>query len=126
MPDINGAAIPGATFTWSVDNGSVATVSAAGVVTGVSAGTALVTASAANGVAGSVLVNVSAAPPPPVGDFRISEIHYDNVSTDAGEAIEIEGPAGASLTGFSVVLYNGNNGASYNTQTLSGVLPVLL
>jgi DNA/RNA endonuclease G (NUC1) len=121
--DINGAPIPGATFTWSVDNASVASVSAAGVVTGVSAGTALITASAANGVAGSVLVTVSAAPPPPVGNFHISEIHYDNASTDAGEAIEIEGPAGASVTGFSVVLYNGNNGASYNTQTLSGVLP---
>jgi len=35
---------------------------------------------------------------------RFSEIHYDNTGTDAGEAIEIEGPEGATLTGFSIVL----------------------
>ena len=40
----------------------------------------------------------------------INEIHYDNVGTDAGEAIEIAGPAGTDLTGWSVVLYNGSNG----------------
>ncbi|HEX6588928.1 MAG TPA: DNA/RNA non-specific endonuclease [Longimicrobiales bacterium] len=54
---------------------------------------------------------------------RISEIHYDNASTDAGEAIEIAGPAGTSLDGWSVVLYNGSNGAAYNTRTLSGTIP---
>ena len=52
-----------------------------------------------------------------------SEIHYDNVGTDIGEAIEIDGPAGMDVTGWSVVLYNGNGGASYNTQTLSGTIP---
>ena len=34
----------------------------------------------------------------------INEIHYDNAGTDAGEAIEIAGPAGTNLTGWSVVL----------------------
>ena len=34
-------------------------------------------------------------------DFHINEIHYDNLGTDAGEAIEIEGPAGADVTGFT-------------------------
>ena len=29
----------------------------------------------------------------------INEIHYDNASTDAGEAIEVAGPAGTDLTG---------------------------
>jgi|GEM_PF-519804 len=52
----------------------------------------------------------------------INEIHYDNVSTDEGEAVEIAGPAGADLTGWSLVLYNGSNGAAYNTTDLSGVL----
>lgn len=55
--------------------------------------------------------------------IHISEFHYDNVGTDAGEAIEISGPAGASLEGWSIVLYNGNGGASYNTRTLSGTIP---
>lgn len=52
----------------------------------------------------------------------INEIHYDNDGTDAGEAIEVAGPAGTDLTGWSIVLYNGNGGASYRTNTLSGVL----
>src|SRR5512138_2634416 len=55
----------------------------------------------------------------------INEIHYDNVSTDAGEAIEIAGPAGTDLTGWSLVLYNGSGGASYNTTALSGLIPDL-
>jgi uncharacterized protein len=52
----------------------------------------------------------------------INEIHYDNASTDVGEAIEIAGPAGTDLTGWSLVLYNGNGGGVYNTRTLSGTL----
>ncbi|MEJ2128889.1 MAG: lamin tail domain-containing protein [Woeseiaceae bacterium] len=52
----------------------------------------------------------------------INEIHYDNTGTDAGEAIEIAGPAGTDLTGWSIVLYNGNGGASYGSDALSGVL----
>lgn len=52
----------------------------------------------------------------------INEIHYDNASTDAGEAVEIAGPAGTDLTGWSIVLYNGSNGAVYNTTALSGTI----
>lgn len=53
----------------------------------------------------------------------INEIHYDNAGTDTGEAIEIAGPAGTDLSGWSLVLYNGANGLAYNTTPLSGVLP---
>jgi predicted extracellular nuclease len=53
----------------------------------------------------------------------INEIHYDNTGTDAGEAIEIAGPAGTDLTGWSIVLYNGAGGAVYDTDVLSGVIP---
>ncbi|ROT27950.1 ExeM/NucH family extracellular endonuclease [Micromonospora sp. HM5-17] len=59
---------------------------------------------------------------PAVSPF-ISEIHYDNAGTDTGEAIEVEAPAGYDLTGWQLVLYNGNNGAAYGTRTLSGVVP---
>jgi predicted extracellular nuclease len=52
----------------------------------------------------------------------INEIHYDNVGADVGEAIEIAGPAGTSLTGWSVVLYNGSNGQSYGSRPLTGTL----
>lgn len=53
----------------------------------------------------------------------INEFHYDNDGTDTGEAIEILGSAGTDLTGWSLVLYNGNGGAVYNTRTLSGIIP---
>ena len=52
----------------------------------------------------------------------INEIHYDNTGTDTGEAIEVAGPAGTDLTGWSIVLYNGSGGASYRTDTLNGVV----
>ena len=52
----------------------------------------------------------------------INEFHYDNASTDTGEFIEIAGIAGLDLTGWQVVLYNGNGGAPYDTINLSGTL----
>jgi predicted extracellular nuclease len=55
----------------------------------------------------------------------INEIHYDNTGTDAGEAIEVAGPAGTDLTGWSIVLYNGAGGAVYDTDALSGTIPNL-
>lgn len=55
----------------------------------------------------------------------INEIHYDNTGTDTGEAIEIAGPAGTDLTGWSLVLYNGTGGVVYTTTPLSGVIPDL-
>jgi DNA/RNA endonuclease G (NUC1) len=59
-----------------------------------------------------------------VASIRISEIHYDNAGTDAGEAIEISGPAGASVEGWSIVLYNGSGGAPYEpTRVLRGSIP---
>jgi len=53
----------------------------------------------------------------------INEIHYDNTGTDAGEAIEIAGPAGTDISGWTVVLYNGSNGAVYDTDPLNGAIP---
>jgi len=53
----------------------------------------------------------------------INELHYDNSGSDAGEMVEVAGPAGLDLTGYSLVAYNGNGGSSYSTLQLSGVLP---
>ncbi len=55
----------------------------------------------------------------------INEIHYDNASTDANEAVEVAAPALTNLTGWSIVLYNGGNGASYATYSLTGQVPEL-
>ncbi|TYP84596.1 ExeM/NucH family extracellular endonuclease [Blastococcus xanthinilyticus] len=54
---------------------------------------------------------------PPTAPF-ISELHYDNAGTDAGEFVEVQLPAGTSSAGLSVVLYNGGNGATYDTDPL--------
>ena len=53
----------------------------------------------------------------------INELHYDNSGTDADEGVEVAGPAGTDLTGWSVALYNGNGGAVYDTIALSGTIP---
>ena len=63
----------------------------------------------------------------------INEIHYDNTGTDTREAIEIAGPAGTNLTGWSIVRYNAANDQVYTTpaanpagsDTLSGTIPDL-
>ena len=53
----------------------------------------------------------------------INEIHYDNAGGDVGETIEVAGPAGSSLDGWTLVLYNGNGGAPYSTTEIGGVIP---
>lgn len=53
----------------------------------------------------------------------INEFHYDNVSGDVNEFVEVAGPAGTDLSDYAIVLYNGSNGTDYNTTTLSGVIP---
>lgn len=55
-------------------------------------------------------------------DIFISEIHYDNVGSDTGEAIEVQAPEGTDLTGWQIVLYNGSNDQTYDTKTLSGTV----
>ncbi|WP_432496376.1 ExeM/NucH family extracellular endonuclease [Kineococcus gypseus] len=80
---------------------------------------------AALGVAGAALTALglpvatasAAAPSTPF----ISEIHYDNTGTDTGEFVEVQLPAGTSSTGLSIVLYNGDNGSTYDTDALPAV-----
>lgn len=59
---------------------------------------------------------------PPAANVFINEINYDPDGPDTGEFVEIAGLAGTDLTGWSLVLYNGNGGASYNIQPLGGLL----
>ena len=73
-------------------------------------------ATLADPTATGTITNDDAALAP--GGVFINEIHYDDAGADAGEAIEVAGPAGTSLAGWSLVLYNGNGGASYGTIAL--------
>jgi uncharacterized protein len=61
-----------------------------------------------------------------VVDLWINELHYDNDGADVNEGVEIAGTAGADLTGWSIVAYNGSNGAiagGASTVALSGTVP---
>jgi uncharacterized protein YjdB len=82
--DAQGNALTGRPVTWSSNNTSVATVTAAGVVNGVSAGTAQITATV-EGKTGSapITVNASAPPPPATGCSGISgAIFCDDFDTN--------------------------------------------
>jgi uncharacterized protein len=73
-------------------------------------------------VATGTITNDDAAPTAPANVF-INEIHYDNAGADSGELVEVAGLAGTDLSGWTLVLYNGNGGAAYATIALSGILP---
>ncbi|HYO37696.1 MAG TPA: ExeM/NucH family extracellular endonuclease [Geodermatophilus sp.] len=78
---------------------------------------ALGTATASLAVVGLPAVASAAPPTTPF----ISEIHYDNAGTDAGEFVEVHLPPGTSSAGLSLALYNGGNGAVYDTDALPAV-----
>jgi endonuclease I/chitodextrinase len=59
------------------------------------------------------------------GAAWINEFHYDNDGTDTGEFVEVAGPAGLDLAGWTLVGYNGNGGGTYATVSLGGILPDL-
>ncbi|HXV15794.1 MAG TPA: Ig-like domain-containing protein, partial [Gemmatimonadaceae bacterium] len=97
--------LAGAMIGWTSTNPSVATVDVNGLVKALTTGTTNIVAMSTNGIADTSAVTVNAAPPPSgLSNVRFSELHYDNTGTDADEKIEIEGPAGGDLTGWSVVL----------------------
>jgi predicted outer membrane repeat protein len=77
-------------------------------------------------VDGTISLNVAAQNDAPTlsipGQVFINEIHYDNVGTDTGEAIEIAGVAGTDLSGWSVLLYTGADGTVYDSVNLSGTI----
>lgn len=120
--DANGAIIAGASFTWSSSNPAVASVNTTGVASATAPGTTQIVArsSVNNAIFAEATLTVGEAASLPA--VRFTEIHYDNSGTDVGEAIEIEGPAGTDLTGWSIALYTGSTGTVYNTRTLSGLI----
>lgn len=55
----------------------------------------------------------------------LNEIHYDNTGSDSNEGVEIAGPSGTDLSGWKLLLYNGNGGVTYGSHDLSGIIPEL-
>ncbi|ACO47117.1 ABC transporter [Deinococcus deserti] len=56
------------------------------------------------------------------GEPVINELFYDSAGTDAGTFIELRGPAGKSLSGYTLAAYDAA-GTQYRTITLSGSIP---
>src|SRR5437588_11355151 len=66
--DANGNTLTGRTVTWSSGNTGIATVSSSGLMTGVAAGSATITATSV-GQSGTSAITVTAAPPPGTSPF---------------------------------------------------------
>ena len=81
VKDQNGNVMTGQTVTWSTNNAPVATVNSSGVVTGVSGGSATITATS-SGKSGtsSITVNV---PPPPGGGTLLFQEDFENANMAA-------------------------------------------
>jgi len=56
-------------------------------------------------------------------NLKINELQWDDYSGDDKEFIEIYGPAGFDLTGWTIDGITGSTGAVYDTANLSGTIP---
>jgi len=68
-------------------------------------------------------IQCSGSPTPPsTGGLVISELLYDAVGADSDVFVELHGPPGKDISGYTIVGVNGNGGSDYKTVTLSGAL----
>jgi DNA/RNA endonuclease G (NUC1)/PKD repeat protein len=120
--DAADAPLPGTAFTWTSSDPTVASISNTGVATARVEGRTLIIATSGTVADTAVLRVDAAASPAELPPVRLQELHYDNVGADVNEAVVVSAPAGTNLDGWSIVLYNGNGGASYSTTLLTGVV----
>jgi uncharacterized protein YjdB len=120
--DKNGIVLTGRAVSWSSDNSSAATVSSAGVVTGVSAGTANITATS-EGLSGSAAVTVATEPVASVTVSVASSTIGVGKTTQA--TATTRGAGGNVLVGRLVTWSSDNTGvATVSTAGLvTGVAP---
>ncbi len=115
--DANGNPLTGRTVTWSSGNSGVATVSASGIVTGVSPGAATITA-ASEGKSGTAAVTVSSVP---VASVAVSPT---SASVSVGQTVQLAATPkdanGNPLTGRTVTWSSGNTAVA--TVSASGLV----
>ena len=106
------------TYTWTSSDTAVARVDAAGVATGVAAGTVQIRATAANGVYGEAALTVTA---PGTAKLVINELmpNPSAVTDDVGEWLEVHnwGDAAADLQGY-VIASNNDAGHAIATSVI--------
>ncbi len=74
-------------------------------------------------LASAAMATPASAEPGVTASIFLNEVHYDNSGADTGEFVEVAGPAGIDLSGWTVALYNGSDGAVYDTIVVSGTIP---
>ncbi|HZI22534.1 MAG TPA: Ig-like domain-containing protein [Gemmatimonadales bacterium] len=117
--DANGNALTGRTITWASGTTSVATVSGSGLVTGVAAGSATITATS-EGKSGSSAITVTAVTVP-VASVTVSPA---SASVAAGQTVQLTATPkdanGNALTGRTITWGSGNT--SVATVSSSGLV----
>ncbi|MGH7546987.1 MAG: Ig-like domain-containing protein [Gemmatimonadales bacterium] len=111
MPrDANGNPLSGRAVTWASGNPAVATVSASGLVTGVAAGSATITATS-EGQNGTSLITVTTLPPPGTGVVFVGagDISSCSQSNDEATASLLDGIAGTVFTAGDNVYPDGTD-----------------
>jgi uncharacterized protein YjdB len=115
--DANGNALSGRVVTWSSSNTAVATVSSAGLVRGVTAGSATITATS-EGQSGTSAVTVTAAP---VASVTVSPT---SAAVQPGQTVQLTATTkdanGNTLTGRTVTW--ASNGTAAATVSASGLV----
>ena len=118
--DANGAVLTGRALTWSSDNTSVATVSSAGLVSSLAAGTAHISATS-EGKSGSATLTVTAVPPAPVASVSVM---LNSPSLTAGQSTQATATTkdanGAVLTGRAIAWSTNNSAIA--TVSASGLV----
>ncbi len=77
VKDAQGNTMTGQTVSWSTSNAAIATVNSTGLVTGVAAGIATITATSSGKSGTSSVTVTAAAPPPPPGNLLFQENFED-------------------------------------------------
>lgn len=95
--DANGFFIPGGSFTFASVNPAIATVSAAGVVSGVELGTTTITASSGATTSNAITVNVSASAPAVLSWGR-DTLAIGRSATNVGFPVYLSRPSGTAVT----------------------------
>jgi uncharacterized protein YjdB len=119
--DVNGAIVTDRVVTWSSNNTSVAIVSTSGVVTGVAAGSAIITATS-EGKSGTSTVNVT---PIPVGSVTVSPASAGiRVSATTTFAATVKDQNGTVVTNRVVTWTSSNTSvATVANGVVTGVAP---
>ena len=120
LRDAGGNVLTGRTITWTSSATGIAGVSASGLVTGVAAGSATITATS-EGKTGTAAITVTAAPPAPVASVAVSP---STPSIQVGGTAQLSATTrdanGVVLTGRAIAWSSSNTGVA--TVSSSGLV----